>query len=32
VGGLHRLPYHPYQVVAQCVQVGLVAQPGREGF
>ena len=32
VGGLHRLPYHPYQVVAQCLQVGLVPQLGGEGF
>jgi hypothetical protein len=24
--------YHPYQVVAQCVQIRLVPQPGREGF
>src|SRR5215204_551027 len=29
---LHRLPYHPYQVVAQRVQVGLVSEFGREGF
>jgi hypothetical protein len=32
VCGLHRLPYHPHQVVAQGVQVCFVAQLGREGF
>jgi hypothetical protein len=32
VGWLHRLPYHPYQIIAKCVQVCLVAQLGREGF
>src|SRR5215208_5014316 len=32
VGWLHSLPYHTYQVLAQCVQVCLVAQLGREGF
>jgi hypothetical protein len=32
VGGLHRLPDHARQVVAQGVQIGLVAQRGREGF
>src|SRR5215203_6653738 len=29
---LHRLPDHTYQVIAQSVQIGLVAQSGREGF
>ena len=32
MGWLHRLPYHTYQVVAQCLQICLVAQLGREGF
>src|SRR5215218_10275103 len=32
VGGLHRLPYHPHQVVAEGVHVRLVSQLGREGF
>ena len=32
VGWLHRLPYHSYQVVAQRIEVCLVAQLGREGF
>src|SRR5215211_1383831 len=32
VGGLHRLPYHIYQVVAECVQICFVAQLGREGL
>src|SRR5215210_682374 len=32
VGGLHRLPHHPYQVVAQGVQVCLISELGREGF
>src|SRR5215204_7416516 len=32
VGWLHSLPYHTYQVLAQGVQVCLVAQLGREGF
>jgi hypothetical protein len=32
MGWLHRLPYHPYQVIAQGIQVCLVAQLGREGF
>src|SRR5215208_7561695 len=32
VDRLHSLPYHTYQVLAQCVQVSLVAQLGREGF
>jgi hypothetical protein len=32
VGGLHRLPYHPNQVVAQCLQVRFVSYLGREGF
>jgi hypothetical protein len=30
VGGLHSLPYHPHQVVAEGFQVGLVAQRGGE--
>ena len=29
---LHRLPDHPYQVVAQRVEVGLVSKLGGEGF
>jgi hypothetical protein len=29
---LHRLPYHPNQIITQCVQVRLVPQLGREGF
>ena len=29
---LHRLPYHPYQVIAQCVEIGIVTQLGGEGF
>ena len=32
VGGLHRLPYHPDQIIAKCAQVCFVAQLGREGF
>jgi hypothetical protein len=32
VGWLHCLPYHLYQVVAQRLQVGFLAQLGREGF
>jgi hypothetical protein len=31
VGWLHRLPYHSYQVVAQGLEVCLVAHVGREG-
>ena len=30
--GLHRLPYHPYQVVTQSVQICLISQLGGEGF
>jgi hypothetical protein len=32
VCGLHRLPYHPYQVVTQSVQICLISQLGGEGF
>src|SRR5215213_1655190 len=32
VCGLHTLPYHPTQVLAQGVRFCLVAQLGREGF
>src|SRR5215208_5053027 len=32
VGGLHRLPHHPYQVVAQCLKVSFIAQLHREPF
>src|SRR5215216_3029654 len=32
VGGLHRLSNHPYEVVAQGVQVCFVTQLGREGL
>ncbi len=32
MGGLHRFPYHPNQIVAQGVKIGLVPQLGREGF
>jgi hypothetical protein len=32
VGRLHRLPYHARKVVAQRLQVRLVAKPGGEGF
>jgi hypothetical protein len=32
VGWLHRLPYHPHQVVAKCIQVCFVAQFHREPF
>ena len=32
VGGLHRLPDHPYEVVAQGVQVRLVSELGRESL
>src|SRR5215217_8085072 len=32
VGWLHRLPYHLYQVVVQCLQVRFVAQLRREPF
>jgi hypothetical protein len=32
VGRLYRLPYHPHQIIAECVQVCLVAQSGREDF
>src|SRR5688572_24453604 len=32
VGGLHRLPHHTYQVVAQGVQVCFVSQRCREGL
>jgi len=31
VGWLHRLPYNHYQVVAQGLEVCLVAHVGREG-
>ena len=31
VGGLHRLPYHTYRVVAQGVEVCLIPRFGREG-
>src|ERR671911_1823886 len=31
-GWLHRLPYHPYQVVAQGVEVCFIAQLRRESF
>jgi hypothetical protein len=29
---LHRLPHHPYQIVAQGVEVRLVPELGREDF
>src|SRR5215210_3474091 len=32
VGWLHRLPYHPYQVVAQGIQVRLISELGGECF
>ena len=32
VSRLHRLPNHPYQIVAQGFQVGLVPELGGEGF
>jgi hypothetical protein len=32
VGWLHRFPYHPYQVVAQCVEVRVVPERRREGL
>src|SRR3712207_1663481 len=32
VSWLHRLPYHPYQVLAQRLQIRLVSQLGREVF
>ena len=32
VSGLHRLPHHPYEIVAQGVQVGLVPKLRREAF
>jgi hypothetical protein len=32
LGRLHRLPYHPYQIIAKCVQVCFFAQLGRESF
>src|SRR5215203_4331237 len=32
VGWLHRLPYHPYQIVAQCLKVCFVPELGRECF
>ncbi len=32
VGGLHGLFDHPHQIVAQCVEVGLVSELGGEGF
>ena len=28
VGRLHRIPYYTYQIIAQCVQICLVAQLG----
>ena len=32
VGRLHRLVYHSYEVVAQCIQIRLVSELGRQGF
>jgi hypothetical protein len=32
MGRLHRLPYHPHQIVSQGVQVCFVSQLGRERF
>jgi hypothetical protein len=32
VSGLHRHSYHPDEIIAKRVQVGFVAQLGREGF
>src|SRR3712207_5687807 len=32
VCGLHRLPYHRHEIVAQGVEVRLVSELGREGF
>jgi hypothetical protein len=32
VGGLHRVPYYPYKVAAQSIEVCLVSELGREGF
>src|ERR671911_1047761 len=32
VGWLHRLPYHPNQIVAQCFKVCFVPQPGGESI
>jgi hypothetical protein len=32
VGGLHRLPYHTYQIIAECVEVRLIPQLDRECF
>jgi hypothetical protein len=32
VGGLHRLSYHPDEIIAKCVEVDFFAQLGREGF
>lgn len=29
---MHSLPYHPDEVIAECVEVGFVTQPRREGF
>jgi hypothetical protein len=32
VGGLHRLPYHAYQVASERVQIRLIPERHREGF
>src|SRR5215213_8766905 len=32
VGRLHRLPYHPYQLGVQRVEISLVSELGGEGF
>ena len=32
MGGLHRLPYRSYQIIAQGVEVRFVLELGREGF
>src|SRR5215203_3706873 len=29
---MHRLCNHPYEIASQCLQVRLIAEPGREGF
>ena len=32
VGGLHRLPYRPDEIIAKCVQVCFVARLDQKGF
>jgi hypothetical protein len=32
VGGLHRLPYRPDEIIAKCVQVCFVVRLDQKGF